>query len=262
MTQRAAIQKPSNATIFVATCALFMWATASYSQNSPAASKSTVASPTLAPFANAEGTTLNPAWQLSGLPKSKTPLTEFTPTLLDGDAVLALHTQASYGVLAHPWRGPAPEFLSWRWLLAKPLTSTNIHIKAGDDAALKVCVMFDQPLADVSFFQRASLALARTATGQSLPSATLCYLWDSHYPAGTHGSNPYTARLRFMVLNGAESATGQWASQRRRIADDFALLFGQESQVMPPIIAIAVGADSDNTKGSSLGYLSQLNWWP
>lgn len=125
--------------------------------------------------------TLNPAWQFSGLPKSKTPHTEFTPGMLDGEVVLALHTQA------------------------------------GDDAALKVCVMFDKPLTDIPLIQRAALARA---------------------------------------------ATGHWVSQRRRIADDFALLFGLESLTLPPIIAIAVGADSDNTKGSSLGYLSQLHGSP
>ena len=182
--------------------------------------------------------------------------------MLDGDAVLALYTQASYGVLTHLWQGPAPEFLSWRWMLAQPLVGTDILTKAGDDGALKVCVMFDQPLADIPFFQRAALALARTATGKNLPSATLCYVWDNHYPAGTNGPNPYTARLRFMVLNGSESATGQWVSQRRRVADDFATLFGQESKAMPPIIAIAVGADSDNTKGNSLAYLAHLDWSP
>ena len=150
--------------------------------------------------------------------------------------------------------------MNWRWRLEQPLTAADIHTKAGDDAALKVCVMFDQPLADIPFFQRAALGLARTATGQNLPSATLCYLWDSRYPAGTHGPNPYSARVRYIVLNGAESSTGQWVSQRRRIADDFALLFGQETKALPPITAIAVGADSDNTQGSSLAYLAQLRW--
>ena len=254
--------KPINTIFNIAACALYMWATASFSQNITGHTIPPPSSTTLAPFAAADGTTLNPAWQLSELPKSKTHLTEFTPVKLDGDAVLAVHTQASYGVLAHLWQGPAPEFLSWRWLLAQPLAGTDIRTKAGDDAALKVCVMFDQPLADVPFFQRASLAVARAATGQNLPSATLCYLWDNHYPAGTHGVNPYTARLRYKVLNGSESVTGQWVTQRQRVADDFAQLFGQESPVMPPIIAIAVGADSDNTKGNSLGYLAQLRWLP
>lgn len=30
----------------------------------------------------------------------------------------------------------------------------------------------------------------------------------------------------------------------------------------PPVIAVAVGADSDNTQGQSLAYLSQLRWLP
>ncbi len=205
---------------------------------------------------------LNPVWQLTGLPKGEAPLTEFAPAMLDGEAILTLRTQASYGVLTHNWQGPAPEFLSWRWQLAQGLVGADIKTKTGDDAALKVCVMFDQPVADIPFLQRAALRLARTATGQNLPSATLCYLWDSRYPAGTGGPNPYTARVRFMVINGQETATGQWVSQRRRIADDFELLFGQESKTMPPITAIAIGADSDNTQGNSLGYLSQLRWLP
>ncbi len=239
-----------------------MRATASFSQNLTEIPKLPSAGTTLAPFASAGGTVLNPAWQLTGLPKNKAPLTEFEPTTRNGEAVLTLRTQASYGVLTHNWQDPAPEFLGWRWQLAQALTGADIKSKAGDDAALKVCVMFDQALADIPLLQRAALGLARTATGQALPSATLCYLWDSRYPAGTRGPNPYSARVRFMVLNGSESATGQWASQRRRVADDFALLFGQESKVMPPITAIAVGADSDNTQGNSLGYLAQLRWLP
>jgi hypothetical protein len=262
MSHHTFTSKPINAIYFVATCALFVWARASFSQNIPPTGSVPLATSALAAFAGTDGTTRNPAWQLTGLPKNKAPLTEFGPVTLDNAAVLQLRTQASYGVLTHAWQGPAPEFLSWRWRLEQPLTAADLHTKAGDDAALKVCVMFDQPLTDIPFLQRAALGLARTATGQNLPSATLCYLWDSRYPAGTRGPNPYSARVRYMVLNGSESGVGQWATQRRRIADDFALLFGQESKTLPPITAIAVGADSDNTQGSSLGYLAQLRWLP
>lgn len=179
---------------------------------------------------------------------------------MPGEPALRLVTQASYGVLTHPWSGPAPAELAWRWQMAQGLPAADITTKAGDDAALKVCVMFDQPLADIPFFQRAALSLARSATGQDLPSATLCYLWDSRYPAGTRGANPYSARVRYIVLNGNETATGQWVNQHRRIADDFARLFGNETAVMPPVVAIAVGADSDNTGGASTAYLTRLRW--
>ncbi|MDD2920053.1 DUF3047 domain-containing protein [Rhodoferax sp.] len=220
----------------------------------------------LAPLTTAGGATgratLHPAWRLSGLPNDKAPLSKFEAITLGGESVVALRTQASYGVLTHVWQGPAPEFLSWRWRLAQPLATADIKTKAGDDAALKVCVMLDQPLADIPFLQRSVLALARSVSGQNLPSATLCYLWDSRYPAGTTGPNPYSARVRFMVLNGSESATGQWVTQRRNIAEDFSLLFGQESPTLPPVTAVAVGADGDNTQGSSLGYVAQLRWLP
>lgn len=251
-----------NALHLIAASALSIWASASFSQNISAAANAPAASSALAPFASADGLTLHPAWQLTGLPKDKAPRTELKPLTLDGVAALELRTQASYGVLTHTWRGPAPEYLSWRWRLAQPLAAADIHTKAGDDAALKVCVMFDQPLTDIPFFQRAALGLARTATGQNLPNATLCYLWDSRYPANTRGPNPYSARVRYIVLNGTESATGQWATQRRHVGNDFALLFGAESSTLPPITAIAVGADADNTQGSSLGYLAQLRWLP
>jgi hypothetical protein len=55
---------------------------------------------------------------------------------------------------------------------------------------------------------------------------------------------------------------GQWTTQRRRINEDFQRLFGAESSITPPVTTIAVGADSDNTQGRSVAYLSQLRWLP
>lgn len=214
----------------------------------------------LAPFEASSLGRLNPVWRVSGLPNNKFPLSQFDLTTVSGEPALRLVTQQSYGVLTHPWNDPAPAELTWRWQLVQGLPQADITTKAGDDAALKVCVMFDQPLTDIPFFQRAALSLARSSTGQDLPSATLCYLWDSRYPAGTRGANPYSARVRYIVLNGSEAPTRQWINQRRRIADDFASLFGAESAVLPPVVAIALGADSDNTGGTSTAYVARLRW--
>lgn len=221
--------------------------------------------PALAPFFAAGSSQLHPAWRLSGLPgKQAVPIARFEASPQNGDTALQLGTDKSYGVLTHAWPAatPAPAELAWRWRLDQPLAHPDLMTKGGDDAALKVCVMFDQPLADIPFFQRTALALARAATGQDIPNATLCYLWDSRYPAGTRGPNPYSARVRYIVLNGIETPTGQWVSQRRSIADDFHLMFGQESTTLPAVMAVAVGADSDNTKGQSLAFLAALRWLP
>lgn len=214
----------------------------------------------LAPFEAASPGTLNPTWIASGLPGNTIALTRFEVAVQHAEPVLRISTHRSYGVLTHAWRGAAPPELAWRWQLVQGLAQADIRTKNADDAALKVCVMFDQALNDIPLMQRAALLLARTASGQALPSATLCYLWDSRYPAGTRGANPYSARVRYIVLNGVETTPGQWVDQRRRLADDFASLFGDESAVMPPVIAIAAGADSDNSGGDSLAYLARLRW--
>jgi len=232
---------------FIATGALCTWTTAVLAQS-------------LAAFQADSPGGLNPAWRVSGLPDNKFPLTTFELTTAPGEPALRMKTDRSYGVLTHAWRGKTSPELAWRWQLAQGLPLADITTKTGDDAALKVCVMFDQPLTDIPFLQRAALSLARSATGQDLPSATLCYLWDTRYPAGKSGANPYSARVRYIVLTGSETATGQWVNQRRRLADDFASLFGTESAALPPVVAIAVGADSDNTGGASTAYLARLHW--
>ncbi len=217
----------------------------------------------LAAFAGEGSARLHSAWQLTTLPADKgIAPSGFEPMVLDGVAGLKVSTDASYGVLAHAWQGATPAVLSWRWRVDQPLATSDLATKAGDDAALKVCVMFDQPLADIPFLQRTSLSLARSVTGNDLPSATLCYVWDTRYPEGTQGANPYTARVRYIVLGGPGAALGQWTTQTRRVSEDFQRLFGKESPRTPPITAVAIGADSDNTRGHSLAYISPLRWLP
>ncbi|WP_210541862.1 DUF3047 domain-containing protein [Rhodoferax sp. PAMC 29310] len=206
---------------------------------------------------------LNPAWRLSVLPADKgIAPSRFERAVVDGVAGLKVSTDASYGVLSHAWHGATPATLSWRWRVDQPLAGADLSAKAGDDAALKVCVMFDQPTSEIPFFQRTGLALAKSVTGQDLPNATLCYVWDQRYSEGTLGANPYTARVRYIVLGGPGATLGQWTTQTRRVADDFQRLFGKESPRTPPVTDVAIGADSDNTRGHSLAYISQLRWLP
>lgn len=220
-------------------------------------------SPPLPPMLVAGSAQIQPGWKVAGLPaKYAVPTTRFEPIAMGSDTVLKVQSERSYGTLVHDWRGPAPESLQWRWRVDQPVRGADIATKAGDDSALKVCVMFDQPLADMPFVQRQTLRLARAANDTPLPPATLCYLWDNRYPAGTILRNPFTPRVRYQVLQGPEAPTGQWQAQRRNLAQDFLQAFGDESQIVPRVLAVAVGADSDNTGEASLAYLADLRWAP
>ncbi len=218
-------------------------------------------SPTLQAFSTAPEGPAPAPWRVVGLPGNKVAVTEFQIRLLDGTRVLQVRADKSYGTLSHalPPRVPGPRTtLQWRWRLDQALANPNLRRKDGDDAALKVCAMFDMPLERLGFVERNVLRLARTRSGEPLPAATLCYVWDPTLQPGTLLPNIYSARVRYLVLNGAETPLHQWAAHSRNLQQDFLQAFGDESPTVPPLIAIVVGADADNTAGSSLAYVSDV----
>ncbi|MBA4260754.1 MAG: hypothetical protein C0443_01670 [Comamonadaceae bacterium] len=224
----------------------------------------------LPPLLQAEGA-LNPAWRFVGFPKKHAdlPATRFTAARVDGEAALQVSTASSYGTLVHDLNSAPAAHLQWRWRLDQPLTGgkapPDLRSKAGDDAALKVCAMFNHPLERVPFVERTVLRIARSVSGEALPAATICYVWDSAAPAGLQGANPYTRRVRFISLRGSETPAGQWVSERRDLAQDFATLFADELPAgtdTPRVSTMLIGADSDNTASRSSGWVADVRWAP
>ena len=251
---------------FVLACALApgVWA------QTPAPAE---ALPLLPPLMQPAGS-LNPAWRFVGFPQQHTPLppTRFDAGTVDGTPALKVNTQSSYGTWVFRWGTPQPvptAHLTWRWRVDRPLTGgtapANLLTKAGDDAALKLCVMFDHPLARVPFVERTLLRVARGISGETLPAATVCYVWDPLLPPGTTGPNPYTRRVRFVSLGGPAAALGQWATESRDVAADFRQLFADElgadpTTAVPSMTAVVLGADSDNTASASTAWVAQVGW--
>ncbi|WP_310564408.1 DUF3047 domain-containing protein [Hydrogenophaga sp.] len=224
----------------------------------------------LPPLTQADGA-LHPGWRYVGFPKQKA---EIPPTVIeagqaDGQPAVQVVTTASYGSLVHDLKDAPPTRLLWRWRLDQPLTGgkapPDLTTKAGDDAALKVCAMFDHPLDRVPFAERTVLRIARSVSGEALPAATVCYVWDSGRAAGLQGANPYTRRVRYISLRGSEAPTRQWLNESRDLARDFATLFADElpaGSAVPPVRTVLIGADSDNTASRSSGWVADLRGGP
>ncbi|MGE0348057.1 DUF3047 domain-containing protein [Hydrogenophaga sp.] len=217
---------------------------------------------------------LHPDWRFVGFPKQKAdlPPTRFEAGRVGGVPAVQVITRSSYGTLVHEVAGTAAARLQWRWRLDEPLTGgtapADILTKAGDDAALKVCVMFDHPLDRVPFLERTLLRIARGVSGETLPAATVCYVWDSTHPALTQGANPYTRRVRFISLQGRGAPLARWVNESRDVARDFIDLFADELpegratpvRDAPPVTRVLLGADSDNTASTSSGWVADLRW--
>lgn len=219
----------------------------------------------LVPFSSATSDQAPAPWRIAGVPGGKIPLTNFSMVALDGRKVLRVATAKSYGNLVHdlpPGATTAGMRLNWRWRLDEALQGADLHTRQGDDSPLKVCVLFDMPLEKLGLIERNLFRMARAASTEKLPSATLCYVWDNKLSPETMLSNAYTSRVRLIVTTSGAQQLGQWVKQSRDIAADFRRAFGAESDTLPPMMAILIGGDADNTGGRSTGYVDDIRLEP
>jgi Protein of unknown function (DUF3047) len=225
-----------------------------------AAAWSTGAAWAASPAAFSQGVGSEPPapWHFVGLPERYAkPPTLIDLHEIDGKKALRLRSDKSWGSLVHPWTGSA-QTLRFQWRLDKALAKANFKTKATEDAALKVCMSFDMPVDRIPSGERTVFKFAQFVSREKLPTATLCYVWAHSEEVGSVHASPTTARVRYMVLNSGGAQLKTWQEQQRNIGSDFLKAFGAESTTVPALTAIIVGADSDNTQDTSLGYIADI----
>ena len=212
-------------------------------------------------FSTATGAQPPAPWQVHGFPGRDKPVSQFDVVSLNGERMLRVTASKSYGTLRHELAaihiGPGST-LHWRWRLDQPLRDADLRRKSGDDSPLKLCALFDLPTDKLGLFDRTLLFAARSISKEYVPAATLCYVWDHRLSAGTELPNAFTQRVRYVVLNSGDHQLGTWIPHERDLATDFMRVFGNETDTVPPLIALLVGADADNTAGHSLAYVGDL----
>jgi hypothetical protein len=197
-------------------------------------------------------------WHFVGLPaRYALPATLFDIAEIDGIKVLRVSANKAYGNMVHDWTGPL-ESIKFRWRLDTPLLKANLKSRKTEDIALKVCLSFDLPAEQIPTGERTTFKLAQFFSRDKLPTATLCYVWAHAEAVGSEFASPYTGRVRYIVLNSGESLLKTWQEHQRDVKADYLKAFGTESQKIPSVTAIIVGADSDNTLDSSLGYVADI----
>jgi hypothetical protein len=213
------------------------------------------------PFSSMHPGIVAPPWKVIGLPERYAkPISQFDVATLDNVQVLRVKADHAWGTLAHPMNETVkPEtVLRWRWRLDLALPSSDIRSKTSEDGALKVCLSFDMPIERVPAGERTLIRLVQFFTKEKIPTATLCYLWGAKEPIGYEQASLVTNRVRYVVLANETSALKTWQSVERKVHADFLKAFGHEAQTIPALSAIIIGADSDNTSASSLGYVNDV----
>jgi hypothetical protein len=215
----------------------------------------------LRPFSNATGEQAPAPWHFSGLP-NKVP-TRFEVVQQGNQRVLRVESDKSYGTLVHRTRMSLQRepTLAWRWRVDQFVQNTDLRVKSGDDGAAKLCVFFDLPADRLSIAERTQLKLASAVSGEQVPTETLCYVWDVKEPKGTALVNPFTDRMRMLVIeSGPAAAAGGWLPEKRKLLDDYRSAFGREAgSTVPDVVAVAVVADADNTQGHGLSFFTDID---
>lgn len=204
----------------------------------------------------------------AALPESFKPLnvsntvarTRYTLVEDGGVTVLRAEANASASGLSRTLNINPAEYpmLRWRWKVANVLKASDLRTKAGDDYPARIYVMFDYPLEKLPFADRTKLRLARMLHDPHLPAATLCYVWDSKAPAGTIAPSAYTDRVRVIVVESGASRVNQWLNVERNVAADFQAAFGETA---PPITALAIATDTDNTGESVVAFYGDISFY-
>jgi hypothetical protein len=207
---------------------------------------------------------VHPAWRTATLPAQRLPVTQYRADAVDGRRALRIDADGSYGNLVQRLPAPTPvSGIAWSWRVAAMGDAIALRRKAGDDSPARVCLAFAWPDRRVPFIERQLLRLARARSGEPLPAATLCWAWGG--AADMPGSlieNPYTRRVRTVVLRHAPQAGRAWHDEQRDVAADFRAAFGDEwpaGTVLPPATAVFVAGDADNTASRSTAWVADLN---
>ena len=222
----------------------------------PAGSEAAIA--TIPPFSASRAMPgLPPRWRELVASHAKPP--EFALVDDGGATVLRVRSQDAAGAAAYAVRAELSSrpILSWRWKVDHVVAGADLATKAGDDFAARLYVFFDVPSSELPFADRVRFAFARLLNGGELPTTALCYVWDNRHPVGTSVWSAYTDRVRVIVLETGAARAGRWVDERRDLAADYRAAFGAQAP-LHPVSGIAVGNDTDQTRGTATAWFGDL----
>ncbi|WP_261939691.1 DUF3047 domain-containing protein [Pandoraea sp. NE5] len=220
---------------------------------------SSVQSDDIAPLSaavNPEG--LPPRWETYLVTRNKR-LTHYEQTIdSQGIAVIRASVDKSASGIAQTLDIPVypGAKLTWRWRADAIPASADIRTKAFDDAPVRIALAFDGDPAKLTMQDQLHRELARMVSGRDLPFATLMYTWgDDKFSVDDVVTNPYTGRIRSLVVERGDEHLGRWQTYSRDIARDYEKAFGE-----PPgrLIGIAIMSDGDNTRSKFTAWYGDI----
>ena len=174
-------------------------------------------------------------------------------------AVLHAVAESSASALRHSVDRPveANDTLKWSWKVSEIPAGSSAKQKETDDFAARIYVTFAYDPAKANTLTRAEFGLAKSIYGDYPPMSALSYIVEPNLAIGTIVDNPFTSRVKMIVVDNGKSV-GQWQSFERNLLEDYKRAFGA-----PPTTAmsgIVVMSDSDNTQSRADAWYGDISF--
>lgn len=134
--------------------------------------------------------------------------------------------------------------ISWRWKITNIYLKGDVSQKSGDDYPARIYITFAYDPEKVGFWDKVKFNTFKLFYGEYPPINAINYIWASKAPKGLTMPNPYTDRLKMVVIESGSDQAQEWLSEKRNILQDYRDAFGEDP---PHISGVAIMTDSDNT---------------
>src|SRR3989442_12346796 len=143
----------------------------------------------------------------------------------------------------------------WQWKVANVLQKGDVTRKEGDDYPARIYITFEYDSSKVGFFDKAKYELIKLLYGRYPPVAAINYIWESKAPKGTVVPNPYTERVKMIVVESGVGRRNQGVSEERNVYEGYQKAFGDE----PPLISgVAIMTDTHNTGEAATAFYGDI----
>jgi hypothetical protein len=131
--------------------------------------------------------------------------------------------------------------LAWSWKVSKLPRDGDVRVRAMDDQAAQVYVIFPRWPSPLS------------------QSDVIGYVWDSRAPVDTRVKSPKADNVRVVVLESGPARSGGWRREERNVAADYVAVFGRKP---PRVGKIALMTDSNDTRTDAEALFGELAFLP
>src|SRR5512139_3872225 len=157
--------------------------------------------------------------------------TSYTLVKDEGKVVIKAVAKASASGLIREIKINPKEYpiVQWRWKVTNILKKGNVKQKDGDDYPARIYITFKYDPSKLSVAEKAKYEAVKVLYGQYPPHGAINYIWESKVPLGSIVPNPYTDRVKMIVVESGGAKLNQWVNEKRDLYQDYKKAFGEES---------------------------------